>query len=225
MLVCFIVCAALALLLASPVTLRFRYDGFPCMRVWFLCFFYTIPMDKRQKAVKQAKKPAKKGRKKKKEAAEKKADPFRALVDKKGLPGAVSDVCDMVRLLLERAARLLSHVRVPRLVLKASVGGSDAANSAILCGGVCAAVYPLLGFVSALVHMRAPQIDIAPNYESRDWSVQADVKARVALWWILAALTGALWVLIRSKVKQSKANQARAARPQAGKTQSKKGGV
>ena len=225
MLALILVCAIIALLLASPVTLRFRYDGQPRMRVWYLCFFYNIPLDSEQKARKQRKKSPKEKRKKKKEEQAKKADPFRALVEKKGLLAAVSDICGTVHLLLERAARLFSHVRVVRLRLKSSVGGSDAAQAAVLCGGVCAAVYPLLGFASALVHLRAPYIDIQPNYHSSDWSVQADCKLRVALWWFLAAGGAAAWALIQSKVKQSKVHQFRAAPSRQKKKQSKKGGV
>ena len=74
-----------------------------------------------------------------------------------------------------------------RLRLSITVGGTDAAQTAILCGGVCAAVYPLLGFTSALMQMHSPHIEIQPDYTCGDWSAHCDVKARVALWWLLVA--------------------------------------
>lgn len=225
MLVFLIVCAALALLLASPITLRFRYEDFPRLRVWFLCFFYTIPLDKKQKAKKQSKESPKKRRKKKAAKQEKKTDPFRALVEKKGLAAAIGDLCGALRLIFERAARLCSHVRIPRLRLSITVGGTDAAQTAILCGGVCAAVYPLLGFTSALMQMHSPHIEIQPDYTCGDWSAHCDVKARVALWWLLVAGVSALVALIGSKIQPSNVHQTRATPPRDRKKQSKKGGV
>ena len=212
MLIFFIVCAALALLLASPVTLRFRYDGSPRMRIWYLCFFYTVPLDKAL-----PKKPSGQGRKKAGGKAAKKSDPFRELVDKKGLSAALGDLCDALKVILKQAARFLAHVRVPRLSLMASVGAEDAAQAAIRCGEVCAAVYPLLGFASAWMKIRPPHIDIQPDYTSPSWSARVDLKARVALWWVLVAGVAALWALVRSKVKQSKANQPRAVSSRDGK--------
>ena len=194
MLIFFIVCAALALLLASPVTLRFRYDGSPRMRIWYLCFFYTVPLDKAL-----SKKPSGQGRKKAGGKPAKKSDPFRELVDKKGLSAALGDLCDALKAMLKQAARFLAHVRVPRLSLTAS------------------AVYPLLGFASAWMKIRPPHIDIQPDYSSPSWSARVDLKARVALWWVLVAGVAALWALVRSKVKQSKANQPRAVSSREGK--------
>ena len=217
MIVFSIVCVVLALLLAAPVTLRFRYDGKLRMRIWYLCFFYTVPLKQSPEGQKEKRKKPEK-----RDSNVKKKDPFRALVDKQGLIGAVSDLCGTLRLILERALRLFSHVRVPRLRLCVSTGGKDAAQAAILCGGVCAAVYPLLGFASSVVHMRRPQIDIQPDYTSSDWSARADVKARIALFWCLAAGVSALWALIQSKQKQFKKIETRPAKPGA---KSKKGGV
>lgn len=225
MLIFAIVCAAVIALLASPVTLRFRYDGTPRMRVWYLFLFYNIPLNKEQKVRKRRRQSPKKQRRKNKQEKAKKADPFRALVEKEGFLGAVSDICGTLKLLLERAERLFSHVRVPKLFLSISTGGADAAQAAILCGGVCAAVYPLLGFASALVHMRSPHIDIAPDYNSPDWSVRADLKLRVSLWWFVLAGGAAAWALIQNKVKESQVNQTRATPPRGKNKRSKKGGV
>lgn len=212
MLIFFIVCAALALLLAAPVTLRFRYDGSPRLRIWYLCFFYTVKWDKAG-----AKNPSGKRPKKAKGKPPKKSDPFRELVDKKGLTAALGDLCDTLKTLLKQAARFLTHVRIPRLSLSATVGAEDAAQAAIRCGEVCAAVYPLLGFASALMKIRPPHIDIQPDYTSPSWSAHLDLKARAALLWVLVAGISALWALIRSKVNQTKVNQTRATAPRGGK--------
>ena len=197
-----IILLCLFLLFLCPVTLRFRYDGTPHAKIRYLFFFYTLPLDKPQKKKKEKKKKAPSAPSQE-ESQEKKKGSFGKMVEQKGLVGAVSEVADVLRLLLQKAARLLSHARVPRFSLTARIGGEDAAQAAINFGGVCAAVYPLLGFASALMRFRSPHLDLRPDYESKDWSASADITLRIALFWIPAVGISALWALFKNKIKQA----------------------
>ena len=227
------VCGVLALLLLWPVTLRFRYDDRPRLWAWVLFVRINIPLggtDKPAKPVKQKKKG--KPKPDRKESSADKADdgkknPFAAMVEREGFVGAVGEIAGILRQLLQKVMRLVSHIRIPRLRLALTVGGPDAAQAAIRHGQVCTAVYPLLGLCSALMQMRPPQISVEPDFTADRWAVEADVTLRLAPLWVITAGISALWSLIRfywQNVRSSSAAKPRGASSPT-KTPSRKGGV
>ena len=188
------VLALLILLLLGRVSLAIRYDTGLSVTLGWLFFRGTLYPKKKDKG----KKKTKRGQAKESVRKEMKPDPFRQLVEERGIAAAVGEVCGLMRAVLSRFGRLLSHVKADPLELELTVAGEDAAATAVEYGGVCALVYPLIGAVWSAVRVGRFRADIRPDFDGGQWSARLRVRLRLrpifALWFVwLGAMDYIKW--------------------------------
>ncbi|MCL2486740.1 MAG: hypothetical protein FWE86_03985, partial [Oscillospiraceae bacterium] len=145
----------LFLLLLVPAAVTAKYSDDFALTVHYLFIpLRILPRKKKEKPEPEPpakkKKPAKKPKKKAaKEPAAKKKKKKPGLFDERGLGGALSLLGRIAKLAGGAFAKVLRGVRVTRFDLYISVGGEDAAETAINYGRICAAVYPAAGLIAS----------------------------------------------------------------------------
>lgn len=193
-----VLAAVFLLLNLSRVTFLIRFrDGFS-LRVGYLFFHYTVypRPPKKEKGGQQAQRAA--------EEPEKPSGPqtkIRELLERKGLSGFLSVLREAGSTASGTAKRFFGHLGVDRFLLAISVGGGDAAQTAVEYGTVCAAVGTAAGAILSQVKCRKWSITIDPDFSGRGSSVRFDMKAGIRLVFLLAA---AVYGLIRAiKISRS----------------------
>ena len=193
----------LALLLLGRASLIVRYDG--DLSVVFQYYFlrYTIYPKKENKPKKQDKK----GKAKKEQSREKKQNPFQKLVGEKGFVEAVGEVCRLVKTVLTRFHRLLLHAEADPFYLDLTVAGEDAAATAIAYGGVCAAIYPLLGAAWSIVKVGRFRADIQPDFDDGPSQARLHVRLRLRPLYALHFLCGIIKDYVKGKSAPAEDNR------------------
>lgn len=156
------VLAVLALLLLSSAVLTVRLDENFTLYIRYLFIRIRLYPQKEQRA---KKKDAGGQTKKEKADKPKKPNPFQRLVEEKGFLEAVGQLCEIAKEAMARLSQLLRHVRICPFRLEITAGGEDAAETALIYGGICAAVYPVLGTLCSLSHVRRFETDIHPDFD------------------------------------------------------------
>lgn len=170
------VLALLALLLFSSVVLTVRLDDDFTLYIRYL--FVRIRLYPQKE--KRAKKEADGGQTKKKKAERpKKPNPFQRIVEEKGFLEAVGQMCEIAKEVMARLRQLLRHARIYPLRLEIAAAGEDAAETALTYGGICAAVYPMLGTLYTLAHVRRFEADIHPDFDGGKSYVRLLAKFRL----------------------------------------------
>lgn len=191
----------LLILLSLPVTLDVRLED-SCrltLRWLFLRFsLYPRPEKERKKAGPEKKEKSKKPAEKKPAVS----NPLRQIAEEQGFPAAVEEACRLIQLLASRFRRLLTHVRADPFRLEISVGGEDAAETAIAYGGVCAAVYPALGVLWQLIRFGRFTADISPDFSGGKSRVRLRAAFRLSPLTALCFLVGFILDVIKWKAGQ-----------------------
>ncbi len=121
---------------------------------------------------------------------EKKENYFKKLFREKSFEAAFSELCFYAKIFLEKILYLLKHIKIKIFNLKISVGGADAAKTAISYGVISSAVYYVFGFLDSNVNLKIKEIDISSNYNSPTTKAEFNLKASLRpIYAILAAFT------------------------------------
>ncbi len=178
---------------------------------------YTLKKIRAREA-KQERKDAKKAQKQAKKAAKKKAKPKKKKLTKEekaqkraerpALPDMVSLFCEILGL-VPKTFLARFHFHVAKLHI--SVGGADAAKSAITYGAISGALYPLLEFLGrhSNLHRKNADIYVEVDYTSEKTKFDGDIAFSVSIFGLLAAalkigfkfLFG--WIKIKPDTKSS----------------------
>lgn len=106
-----------------------------------------------------------------------------------GLPATASQSVKVVTDLLREVVTLLKYCTVNRLHIKVVCANEDAADTAINYGACCATIYPLVGFLNSVLHVRkdGQDVDISCNYLNGKDEFHFDFLISVRLYHVLAA--------------------------------------
>lgn len=181
--------AFLALLLHIPIVFYLSYEDSLKIKIRYLFFSYQVvpPKEKKKKAKK--KQPAKQTEKKEENG---KKSALRQILEQKGLSGFLTMLKQMAEVALGSAKKLLRHMVVKKLWLRLTVVGEDAADTAILYGGVCAVVYPALGALMAQTRCEKPDIQIEAGFQAPKTEIHFQVKAKLKLFF---GVISVIWAL------------------------------
>lgn len=175
-----VVLAVLLFLLLSDLRVKIIYDGKLFLRVGFLCFFYTVVPNKKKK---QSKEKASKSDK------ENVPDSFERLKKERGLSGAISDVIDVFKNVIDKFKTILKHLRINPFFVKIDVGSEDAALTAIEYGAVCSVVYPFAGLLSSETKLKDPRIIINADYDNNIANIEFKIGFKIRLIFLIFAAT------------------------------------
>lgn len=122
----------------------------------------------------------------------------------KGIVGTISSVYSVVKSLFSRIFGLLRKGIFTQFDLEISVGGEDAAETAMTYGQVCAGVYPLLSLLDSCMKFRKRKVDILCNYDSNRTTVAFRGRLHYRLGSLLFFALGFLLRYIKQSSKEGK---------------------
>lgn len=178
----------LGILLSLSITFRVQYDDDLTITVGVGKFRYTlVPVSQKEETdVKKDSKKVKKGIQKEQKKVNPKA---KKKVEKGDVKEMVFLALDMLKSVLMPMRKLLSRVRITALSVDITVGGEDAAETAVLYGKISALVYGGLATLRNLMTVKVGRVAINCNFlqDHIDQKVFFKIKVRVlfAVWAVL----------------------------------------
>ncbi len=97
-------------------------------------------------------------------------------IKKDGIVKTVKGYIAFAKKVIDRIGYLSKRVYVRDFKLRISVGGADAALTAIEYGTVCAVVYPFLRYIYSLVDFKAKQVDIISDFDNKESSLTFHIR-------------------------------------------------
>ncbi len=130
----------------------------------------------------------------KKQENPKKKTASNPIIQGKSLDFDLEMIMDFVRSASPPVKRLFKKIRVRNLYIDYVVGTDDAAKTAIKYGTICAALYPLIEWLTTYFSVQAQEVNIEADFsrEKDDAFAYCEVKLRVG-----TALGCALWLGVR----------------------------
>lgn len=121
-----------------------------------------------------------------------------SFMSKLGLSGDISETIEFVKQLIKSASkpvkRLISHIKVNKFTLLITVGGEDAAQTAMNYGKINWIVYTAIAVLYEAVKLDVKKIDITADFNSgkTEYELLCKVKLRLG-----TALCCIIWLLFR----------------------------
>ena len=129
-----------------------------------------------------------------------KLDYIKELIEKKGFAGAINELCDILKLFLKKAERLIPHMIVSKFNLKILVGSDDAAITALEYGTVCAIAYPTLGFAESLVKFKKQKVDISCDYNNENSVLEMNAILKIRAIFLIKAFNSFVLSYIKKAI-------------------------
>ncbi len=186
-----------ALLLSSPVSLRFYYHEKPLcvLRVWGVPI-RLIPR-KPKKAVPQ-KMVAKKEKKPSAVLSQ-----LQASFKQDGVAATLVWLAEVAKWLTSSAGDVLRGIKIRLLRIELRIGGEDAAAAAIHFGEVCAVLYPLLSVIGCHLRIQKRAVEVRPDFEGEGTAALIDIRCGISLWRVCGTLLASFAKFIRIQLKQA----------------------
>lgn len=171
----------LVLFLLSSFHISFSYDKNAKYKLrWF---FLSVTSEDMKKEPEKEKKPAAVEAKGKKKA---KTSYLRDLYRGEGLTGIIDIIREAAGIAQGALKYACGHLIVKKFDIDICVSGDNAADTAILYGQVCAAVYPSAGVIVSNTKCRSYDINIYPDFnEKADSRIWVEFKGRIKLFFII----------------------------------------
>lgn len=178
----------LFLLLLFPVHVSVTFETELGLKVRYLLFRYTVLPQPPQKAKKKAAKEAKENAEKHETKSK-----IREIIDQKGLSGFVSLLKEFASVAAGTAKKLFSRVTMDLLFADVVVSDEDAAQTALLYGGVCAAVCGSAAALLSIMKYKRYHINVVPDFQAKQSAVKFELRAHVIPVFLVAPLLSALF--------------------------------
>lgn len=187
----------LALLLFCPISLETVFVEELSARVGFLFFHYRVwPRPERKQTPEKKEKPVSK----------KKPSKIKELFRQKGISGFLELLRALSRAAYGGPRKIFSHTVIRFLHLNLTVGGEDAAQTAVnygrACGLVSTALTALLS--AAKYRERNVTVRVTPDFQNGNSNVQFQVLLKIKLFFLLSAALSALIDMIKIYLKFKK---------------------
>ncbi len=171
------------ILAACPVTVEAAFREKFFLRVGFLFFQYTVSPKKAEKKEQEGKP----------EKQKPKRNRIAELYREKGLSGFLKILGKAAKIAGGAAKEISLHTVFARFWLRVGVSGPDAAQTAVDYGYVCGAVGSATSLLLGGAKCRDCRIDVTPDFCAEESSVDFEMKARVASFFVLRAALRALF--------------------------------
>lgn len=176
------------LILFSPVKVFLGFENDFFAKVKFLGFkVYETPQKTGKKKVSEAKnkQSGKKAEKENNTALKEGKQLLLILKEKYGFTGAVKKVLNLIYGMLTHIKKFLRHIRIKKIKLNLVVSGSDAAETAVEYGKVCAAVYPVLGFLDSFSSIELKRINISSDFAENKKEFEFSMVIKLQIFYML----------------------------------------
>lgn len=195
----------IALILLIPVRVCLTYRTEPKLTVWVAFVpIRLLPAPERAAAPPQKKKekPEKPGE------SGKKQNLLQEIRQTDGISGVVSFLKQAIAIALRLVGRVTLRLVIERLDLRFSAAAGDSAETAILYGKACAAVYPAVTLLSGALHSERIRVTVAPDFLADSVSVDCRLRIRLRLIWPVAYGVQALVRFLRLMIRQKRRSAA-----------------
>ncbi len=105
--------------------------------------------------------------------APKKPNAIKRIFAEHSLTESIRILCAYLRLLCERALWILKRIRFQNMRFSLTLAAGDAAETALLYGAACAAVYPLLAFLQTNLQFELKKAELRAAFEKEKTDLRA----------------------------------------------------
>ncbi|MCQ4022167.1 MULTISPECIES: DUF2953 domain-containing protein [unclassified Ruminococcus] len=194
-------------LLFMPVVLYADFTDELRLSIRYLFVKIRLLPEKPKKPKKQKEKKADKKAKEKTEP-EKQNETVKKLKEvlkKTGVGGFLEIVAECAKIIGSGAMGIVRHIVISRLNIEIRNGGENAAQTAINYGYISAALYPAVSVVlSNIKKYKSACVQIFPDYDSKNTTVNCSVKVKIKLWWIADSALKTLFGFVKELMKLKK---------------------
>lgn len=134
-----------------------------------------------------------------------------SFMSKLGLSGDISETIEFVKQLIKSASkpvkRLISHIKVNKFTLLITVGGEDAAQTAMNYGKINWIVYTAIAVLYEAVKLDVKKIDITADFNSGKTEYELLCKVKLRLGTALCCIIWLLFRLLKMYLKLNSKNE------------------
>lgn len=179
----------LLILLLCPVHVYAAYENELSAKIRYLFISYKIaPSPQKAEADAQENKE-----KTEKQTGNDTKSRIRGIIEQKGLSGFLDIIQEFASIATGAAKKLFSHLVIDMISTDISVADEDAAQTAILFGGICAAVYTPMGMLVNNLKCKQYHINIVPNFQAKECKIRFHFKAHILLLFLVSSSLSALF--------------------------------
>lgn len=202
--------ALFLIILSIPLSVYGYYDEEFILYVKYTFFKFYIypPQDRPKKEKKEKEKPEKK--KEKKPDDNKKGDNFIVTFYKnQGVSGIIDLIGNVMAILKKSGKSIFRAFHIKHLYIKILVSSSDAAQTAVDYGKMCAKVYPSIGFITSNIKSKNVRVNVSPDFlgnkNKGSFSTKVNIIPRTLLGAIIVLGVKMVIQLIKIMISNSKA--------------------
>ncbi|MCI1966515.1 MAG: DUF2953 domain-containing protein [Oscillospiraceae bacterium] len=184
----------LIFLLACSVTVESSFEEELSVWVKFLFVRFRVLPQPPEQPTEEAPAPEKK-------PARKKPSKIKALFQKKGFWGFMELVKAFSRVAYGSVKKILSHTVIQSFSLRLTVGGEDAAQTAVNYGRVCGLLSTALAALFSTAKCKRRNVKVAPDFQNGKSGVQFRIRLKIRLMFLLSALLSAFFGMIKLYLK------------------------
>lgn len=191
--------ALLFTLLFLPVTVDLAFNGKLLLKIKYLGI---ILFDNSKKST--AKKLKKKNIKNENNsnAPQKKDNFIKKTYKEKGLIGTVSYFSEIFAIVAKRLWRVIKRFKFRKFKVDIIVATTDAANTAIQYGRICAAVYPLISFLQSVTNLKPKNINLSADFDKTTSEFRTSILVKTQVIYLLIAAVGILSQFLKLERKE-----------------------
>ena len=190
----FSILAIFAMLLLSSLKITLEIGENAVFKVRFL-FFKIVNYDSEKKGSK-SKKEKKKPNKKEKTLV----DSLKEYASSKNKRELFFEIIEYLKIVISKFKKLLSKTRFRKAVLDLTVATEDAADTAILYGKVCSAVYPIISILDTAMKFDPKRISVKTDFASNKMKLYLSGIIKIRLIHILGFLISTAFSIIILKL-------------------------
>ena len=147
--------------------------------------------------------------KKKEEPKKKDAFSFKKFFKQNGVSGLMKILKKIASMAKGALKDVFSHIIIRELMLDVTIGGEDAAETAVSYGKACAVVYPSVSLITQICNCRSLKVLVSPDFtDGSDSKANCKVVADIRTFWLIKAVFvhgfKAISLLIKYKKAQEK---------------------
>lgn len=182
--------AIIILLLNIPVVLTFKADHNTNFSIKVL-FFTIFPLKEKKKIGEQ--KPQKK-----------KGAYLKEYIEKNGFKNSISKIFEYLKIFLSSLKTIDKKIKITNFDCKITVGGNDAADTAIQYGAVCAVVYPFVNFLATITDFNFNDIVVNSDFDSGKYEIYLFFMVKIKIIYLLKMVFDIIIKIIKNKKEVQK---------------------
>ena len=201
----YIICGILLFLLTVPVSICLNYSERFVIKVRYGGIkVFDSGKPEKEKAAKPKKE--KKGGAEKGAGKPEKQNFISRIFKEKGKIEGVKFCFAVIKSALSKTIWVIRRIKIKKLFLSITVSSDDAANTAVVYGAVCAAVFPVIALIKENTKIGVERISVLTDFDKLSPEINAAASLKTRLIYAVIAAVSMLFSYVRIK-KESEKNE------------------